>query len=159
MIARASLIVLGVFTHEDRYLVIQEKNGTWYLPAGKVDEGENLVAAVIRETAEEAGQLVGIAGILGIEHVFDGRGACLRFVFAGWRGILVPPKDVPDEHSLRAAWLTRQEIARLPLRHPEVLTWIDRHAAGAPLLPTNAYGVEGQERRVPFEARSGRPAS
>ncbi len=140
MAARASLFVLGVFSHEGRYLVVQERDGTWYLPAGKVEEGENLVAAVVRETLEEAGQLCSISGLLGFDHWWGGEGvAKVRFVFAGERAVRSPPKAVADQHSRGAAWLTRAEIGRLTLRDGEVLTWLDRRASAAVLLPTRAY--------------------
>jgi 8-oxo-dGTP pyrophosphatase MutT (NUDIX family) len=154
MVARASLIVLGVFRHEERFLVVQERDGSWYLPAGRVEDGENLVAAVVRETIEEAGQLCGISGLVGFDHSWHGEGSGkLRFVFTGYRGLVMPPKSRPDHHSRGAAWLTREEIGALPLRHPEVLSWIDKVLEGAPLLPTGAYDWLGppplQERRAP----------
>lgn len=124
-----------------RYLVVQERDGTFYLPAGRVERGENLVAAVVRETIEEAKQLVGVLGILAIDHDIAPHAAKMRFVFSCYRGVVLPTKSEPDEHSRGAAYLTRAEIAALPLRHPEVLTFIDAHESGRPLLPTGAYDV------------------
>ncbi len=150
----AACFVLGVFRDRGTYLVVQERDGTWYLPAGKVEDAENLVAALVRETMEEAAQLVGVQGIVGVDHewrVQPRPHARLRFVFAGYRGVMLPPKDRADEHSLRAEWMTREAIGALPLRHPEVLAWIDKVDAGAPLLPTGAYdwiGPPGPARRV-----------
>jgi phosphatase NudJ len=145
------MFVLVVAFDGDQVLMVQERDGTWYLPAGRVEPGENLVAAAVRETLEEAAQLVGFRGILGIDHApFEG-GARMRFVFSCYRGVNIPPKDTADEHSLRAGWFSRDVIAKLPLRHPEVLAWIDRAAAGAPLLPTGAYdwiGPAGSPRYV-----------
>lgn len=149
--------VLNVARHGDTFLVVQERDGSWYLPAGRVEAGENLVAAVVRETIEEAAQLVGVHGLVGIDHEWrDGR-ARLRFVFSTYRGVLIPPKDRPDEHSLRAAWLTRDAIALLPLRHEEVLRWIDLVAGGAPVLPTGAY--EWISARPPRQPSSPTPPS
>ncbi len=48
-----------------------------------------------------------------------------------------------DHHSMGARWLTREEIAGLELRHPEVLRWIDLVRSGAPLLPVTAYEWRG----------------
>jgi ADP-ribose pyrophosphatase YjhB (NUDIX family) len=122
-----------------RYLVIEERDGTFYLPAGRVEPGENLVAAVVRETIEEAKQLIGVLGLLAVDHEARSDRLRLRFVFVGYRGVVLPTKAEPDRHSRGAAYLTRAEIAKLPLRHPEVLTLIDAYESGRPLMPTGAY--------------------
>jgi len=157
-----SMFVLAVVPYEGRYLVIEERDGTWYLPAGRVEPGENLVAAVVRETIEEAKQLVGVLGVLAIDHdlgphrtrmpssvaSLPPRGpACtrcqgsarMRFVFVCYRGVLLPTKNEADHHSRGADYKTREEIAKLPLRHPEVLTLIDAYESGRALMPTGAY--------------------
>ncbi|MBX3230266.1 MAG: NUDIX domain-containing protein [Labilithrix sp.] len=128
-------IVLVVVPNEGRYLVVEELDGTWYLPAGKVEPGENLIAAAVRETAEEAGIAIGLRGLLAIEH--DPRR--FRFVFVGYPALNVPPKSRPDRHTRGAAWKTRAELAKMPLRHPEVLAWIERYEAATALLPCAAY--------------------
>lgn len=128
-------IVLVVVPYEGRYLVVEELDRTWYLPAGKVEAGEDLVTAAVRETAEEAGVVVGLRGLLAIEH--DPRR--FRFVFVGEPGASAAPKRRPDHHTRGAAWKTRAEIAALPLRHLEVLAWIDRYEAAPALLPCSAY--------------------
>jgi phosphatase NudJ len=156
------MFVLGVIRDQERYLVVQERDGTWYLPAGRVEEGENLMAALVRETLEEAAQLIAIDGLLGMDHAWhpDPARTRVRFVFAGARAILAPPKDAPDEHSLRAAWLTKAEIRLLPLRHVEVLDWIERWETRQALLPCAAYewfGPHGGAHAV--TARSGRGAA
>ena len=127
--------------NETRYLVVQERDGTFYLPAGRVERGENLVAAVVRETIEEAKQLIGVLGLLAMDHDMRGDRTRMRFVFVGYRGVVLPTKSVPDEHSRGAAYMTRAEIAKLPLRHREVLTFIDAYESGRPLMPTGAYDV------------------
>ncbi len=49
--------VLAAVRRANRFLLVHErKHGQlWYLPAGRVEPGENFVAAVQRETLEEAG--------------------------------------------------------------------------------------------------------
>ena len=52
--------VLLLLVRDDRVLLAQRENtgyadGQWNLPSGKLDEGEDLVAAVLRETREEIG--------------------------------------------------------------------------------------------------------
>jgi phosphatase NudJ len=69
-----TFVVLVVVPHDGRYLVVEERDGTWYLPAGRVEPGESLTAAAIRETAEEAGVTVGLRGLIGFDHLWsDGR--------------------------------------------------------------------------------------
>jgi len=145
----ASLFVLAVVPFDlvrgegARYLVVEERDGTFYLPAGKVEPGENLVAAVVRETIEEASQLIGIQGLLAVDHEARGDRLKLRFVFVGYRGVVLPTKTEPDQHSRGAAYLTRAEISKLPLRHPEVLDLIDAYESGRALMPTGAYDFFG----------------
>ncbi len=130
-----TLVVLVVVPHQGRFLLVEERDGTFYLPAGKVEPGENLIAAAVRETAEEAGVAIGLRGLLGVDHTWlDGR-AKLRFVFVGYLAILTPTKSRPDHHSRGARWASKAELQALPLRHREVLTWIERSESGTPLLP------------------------
>lgn len=134
------LVVLVVVPHEGRYLIVEERDGTFFLPAGKVEPGENLVAAAVRETAEEAGVLVGLRGLLGFDHsCADGQHRKLRFAFVGYPALWGEPKRVPDQHSRGATWLSKAELQSLPLRHPEVLTWIERYEHASALLPCSAY--------------------
>ena len=35
-----TLVVLTIVAHEGRYLVVEERDGTFYLPAGRVEPGE-----------------------------------------------------------------------------------------------------------------------
>jgi 8-oxo-dGTP pyrophosphatase MutT (NUDIX family) len=134
-----SLFVLAVVAHQGRYLIVEERDGTFYLPAGRVEPGENLMAAIVRETIEEAGMLIGLRGILGIDHSSGAAGGKLRFCYVGYPAIAQPPKSQPDQHSRGAAWLTKDELERRPLRHPEVLDWITRWERNEPLLPCRSY--------------------
>jgi phosphatase NudJ len=150
-----TLFVLAVVPHEGRYLVVEERDGTFYLPAGRVEPGENLMAAAVRETVEEAGVPIGLRGILGMDHAFSAGPPArtrLRFVYVGYPAIDVAPKRVADRHSRGARWLRKEEIAALPLRHPEVLEWIARLEEGRPILPCIAYEWDGPERGPAWSA-------
>lgn len=152
-----SLVVLVVVPHEGRYLIVEERDGTFYLPAGKVEPGESLIAAAIRETVEEAGVMIGLRGLLGFEQDWyeQPHRTRLRFCFVGFLALLTPPKRCPDEHSRGAAWRTREELGSLPLRHPEVIAWIDRYERGDALLPCAAYQPAETERTRTWSARLG----
>lgn len=150
-----TLVVLTVVAHQGRYLVVEERDGTFYLPAGRVEPGENLVAAAVRETAEEAGMMIGLRGLLGFDHEWVGGPsphAKLRFAFVGYPALLGPPKRAADRHSRGARWASPEEIATLPLRHAEVLTWIERHRRATALLPCSAYEWFGPARVGPWSA-------
>ena len=147
-----TLVVLAIVVDEDCYLVVEERDGSFYLPAGRVESGENLVAAVIRETAEEAGIPIGLKGILGIDHDWTPGSpprAKMRFAFVGYaahhQGVRVTPKSRADNHSRGARWATKEQIAKLPLRHAEVMTWIERYERATTLLPCEAYEWFGPE--------------
>jgi len=53
-----------------------------------------------------------------------------------------PPRSSPDEHSQRACWLTRDEIASLPLRGRSVLPLLELVEQGCPLFPLELLTVE-----------------
>ena len=57
---------LVVVRKGDHFLLVQEsKYGQpWYLPAGRVEEGESFADAAVRETLEEAGIPVRVTGII-----------------------------------------------------------------------------------------------
>ena len=134
---------LVVVRQEDRFLLVHErKHGQgWYLPAGRVEQGETLVNAALRETREETGVPVLLDGILRVEHSpgFQGM-ARLRVVFLGHPEADVPPKNVPDEESLGAAWFT---IDQIPLRGEEVRHILRYVHDGGPAYPLNLIAREG----------------
>lgn len=66
-------VVAGcVIKRDDKFLLVQEKKervyGLWSIPAGKVDEGESIEEAAIRETKEETGFDVRLVHKLGVFH-------------------------------------------------------------------------------------------
>lgn len=107
----------------DAFLLVEERDhgGGWYLPAGRVEPGESLAAAALREVREEAGLEVRLDGVHRIEHTAlrDG-GARVRVLFAASPLDDRAPKSEPDEHTLRAGWFTVEEARALPLRAVEV---------------------------------------
>ena len=110
--------VLAIVCKDDRYLLVQERKhgNTWYLPAGRVEPGERLREAIVRETMEEAGIPIEITGIFRIERQADQGSVWQRVLYSARPSDERPPKDTPDSESLGAAWKTLEEIAALPLR-------------------------------------------
>lgn len=107
----------------DEFLLVEERDhgGGWYLPAGRVEPGESLHEAALREVREEAGVDVVLDGVYRVEHtVLESGGARVRVLFSAHPADDREPKTVPDEHTLRAAWYTPAAAMRLPLRSEEV---------------------------------------
>ncbi|MBK7048189.1 MAG: NUDIX hydrolase [bacterium] len=126
---------LVVVRRGDHFLLVEETDhgGGWYLPAGRVEPGETLHEAALREVREEAGIDVILDGVYRIEHtVLESGGARVRVLFSATPSDDRAPKSHPDEHTLRAAWFTRCEAAKLPLRSGEVTDILALAATQAP---------------------------
>jgi phosphatase NudJ len=129
-----------------RFLLVHERRhgGGWYLPAGRVEPGETIVAAAVRETLEEAGVQVVVEGVLRFEHTPHPSGtARVRVVVVARPADDAAPRDRPNEDTLGAAWLTHAEIEALGLRGDDVLDVIRHVEAGGAVFPLSALGVEG----------------
>ena len=55
----------GVVFHKDKVLVLKKFNGAWVLPKGKVEHGETLQEAALREVKEEANVVADIGEYIG----------------------------------------------------------------------------------------------
>lgn len=131
----------------DRFLLVHErKHGQlWYFPAGRVEPGETLAQAAVRETLEESGVPVELDGILRIEHSpSPGGGARMRVLYTAHPIDDTPPKSVPDKESLEAAWVTLDQLDQLPLRGDEVKRVLTEVARGAPVYPMSLITFEGE---------------
>ena len=105
-----------------KFLLTQEfADVGWWIPGGRVDAGEDLVLAAIRETKEEGGIDIKITGIYQIEWNPREKFVRMRVIFHGEpvdeRQI---PKSIPDYESTGAAWVDVEEIETLPVRGGEV---------------------------------------
>lgn len=129
--------VAAVTMREGRFLMVEERIGGQQVlnqPAGHLEEGETLLAAVIRETREETAWRFTPEALVGTylwRNPDTGRGF-LRFAFCG---------DVDDLRSeqrldfgiVRALWLSREELLAQParLRSPLVMRCVDDYLRGA----------------------------
>lgn len=134
-----------------RFLALREATHEqgWYLPAGRCEAGERLDEAAARECLEETGVTVQIEGVLRIEHGIAPHGARIRVIYVGRPLGDGAPKTTPDEHSLEARWVTTAELARLPLRHREVLDLFEHVERGAPVYPLSVLVDEGSPLSAP----------
>ena len=136
MTKKLDVTVAAIIEADDQFLVVEEKAGgkiVFNQPAGHLEPGESLTAAVIRETYEETGFSFKPDSVLGLYlwHCDEADTSFLRVAFCG---NAVPPDADPtlDEGILATHWLTRaQLIAReARLRSPLVLRCLDDYQAG-----------------------------
>ena len=80
--------------------------GAWDLPAGYLDPNESFEQAAVRETHEESGLAVELAGLTGVYH-----SPAANAVTAVFRARPVEPVDVRlDFESSEHAWVGRTEV-------------------------------------------------
>jgi len=114
-------ISVFVIVHTDnKFLLIRESNpkwkNKWFLPGGKIDNGESYVEAAIRETKEEAGFDIAINGITLVKlSAGEDNGKGIRIFLSG-RIIGGDIKTQYDEHSMEARWFEMDQIQQLEFR-------------------------------------------
>ncbi len=133
---------LVVVRRGHRFLMTQEQKygSSWSIPGGRVEPGESLVYAAIREVHEETGVPVRIDGILRIEHAPADNTARVRVLFMGTPIDDTEPKTIADSESLGAAWLTIDEIRGRPLRGAELRALLESVEAGRQVFPLDMLG-------------------
>jgi 8-oxo-dGTP pyrophosphatase MutT (NUDIX family) len=127
-----------------RFLLTQERKygGTWSIPGGRVEPGESLTTAAVREVLEETGVPVKLDGVLRVEHSPSEGSARVRVIFLGSPLDDTAPKTIPDDDSLGAAYLTLAEIRERPLRGAELRVLLETVANGCQVFPLDLLGAE-----------------
>jgi 8-oxo-dGTP diphosphatase len=107
----------AVALDDDRLLLIRRGQGPaageWSIPGGRVEEGETLAEAVVRELAEETGvegvceELIGWVERIGPDHHF----VILDFAVT----VLEPGTPKAGSDAAEAAWVDLDEVARYRL--------------------------------------------
>lgn len=145
------MVVVALVQEAGRVLMVQESKprvaGTWNLPGGRVEPGESVLDAAVREVREESGLEVELTGLLFLDQVLSdhaGGESRLRFVF------MAEPrthalKTEADEHSLCAAWVARSDVGKLTLRSPTVLEMVELGGRASSLLPVSCLRARRAE--------------
>jgi phosphatase NudJ len=134
---------LVVVRRGHRFLLTQEKKygSSWSIPGGRVEPGEQLAEAAVREVFEETGVPIKLDGILRVEHT-PRDGVRVRVIYTGSPIDDTPPKASADDESLGAAWLTLDEIRTRPLRGSELCALLESVANGRQVFPLDLIGYE-----------------
>lgn len=119
------IVACVLINEQNEVLMIQEAKkscaGKWYLPAGRMEKGETIVEAAIREVFEETGLDMEVTTLLGLECA---GGSWYRFILTGriLGGELKTPQKA-DSESLQAKWV--RDLNELNLRANDILPLID----------------------------------
>ncbi|MGD0866475.1 MAG: NUDIX domain-containing protein [Rhizomicrobium sp.] len=119
-------IVVGVaaviWNGEGRVLLIRRakapRKGEWSLPGGKVEFGEPLIAAVLREVREEAGLEVEILGLVDVaETIRDAAAGAAddHFVLIDYGARVISGIAQAASDAAEARWFSLPELDALPL--------------------------------------------
>lgn len=130
------ITVAAVIENAGRFLLVEELisgQRVFNQPAGRVEPGENLLAAVIRETLEETAWHFEPQFLLGVYPWRSSTSprSTLRFAFTGrvWGH---EPQRALDSPVVTTHWLRREALQApgLTLRTPLVLRCIDDYLSG-----------------------------
>jgi 8-oxo-dGTP pyrophosphatase MutT (NUDIX family) len=132
------ITVAAIAETAGRFLIVEERINrrlVFNQPAGHVERGETLLAAVVREVREETAWHFDPQGLLGIYlwHNPTGRRATLRFAFTG--AVRNHDAAQPLDHGIvRTHWLSVPELSArsAQLRSPLVMRCVEDYLAREP---------------------------
>jgi 8-oxo-dGTP diphosphatase len=113
----APVVAVGaVALHEDRLLLIRRGHGpaagSWSVPGGRVELGETLHEAIVREVVEETGLHVVVDGFLGWVERMDDGSAADHFVILDFAVTALEPDAPPraGEDADEVAWVDLADL-------------------------------------------------
>ena len=109
-------IVAQVYVKKDNKILMVQENkegikGKWDMPAGKLEDGESIIEAAIRETKEETNLKVSIKGLIAIQETISSLGQLVILYFLGEYvsgTIKYDKKEISD-----VKWMSEKEILSL----------------------------------------------
>jgi 8-oxo-dGTP pyrophosphatase MutT (NUDIX family) len=136
MIWKPNVTVAAVVQRDGKFLLVEEETDAglaFNQPAGHLEEGESLIAAVVRETLEETAyhfKPTHLIGVYNWKHPSKDV-TYLRFAFAGELRGFEAEREL-DDGIVAARWLTLAEVKETQARHrsPLILRCIEDLIAG-----------------------------
>ena len=115
---------------DDRLLLVRDlASGTWSLPAGAIEPGEDPRRAVEREVREETGYSVQVTELLdalggpGFRHTYS-NGDRTEYMVVVFRCEIIGPTVQPDGGEIsEARFFSRTDAPRLAMPFPSKLLW------------------------------------
>ena len=128
--------VAAIVEDQGKFLLVEEetdRGNRYNQPAGHLEDNENLLAAVVRETMEETAYTFHPEALLGIYHWKHEHNdsTYLRFAYIG-RVSHHQPTQALDEGIVRSVWMTVEEMREqaMLMRSPQVLKCVEDYLAG-----------------------------
>ena len=128
--------VAAIVEREGKFLMVEERSGSHLVlnqPAGHLEQGESLIAAVVRETLEETAHHFEPSHVVGF-YLWRSEEAATTYLRVAFCGNADPMADVEplDEGIVAVHWLTRSQLwsRQRQLRSPMVLRCLDDYLAG-----------------------------
>ncbi|MDR2186676.1 MAG: NUDIX hydrolase [Azonexus sp.] len=136
MVWKPHVTVAALIERQGKFLLVEEETAQGRVlnqPAGHLEDGETLLAAVKRETLEESAWHFAPTHLVGIYHwkIPEKDLTYLRFAFTGQLQAHEAGRRL-DDGIIAVHWLSLEQIhaARQRLRSPLVLRGIEDYAAG-----------------------------
>jgi 8-oxo-dGTP pyrophosphatase MutT (NUDIX family) len=128
--------VAAIIERGGKFLMVEERSGINLVlnqPAGHLEQGESLLAAVARETLEETGHRFDPEHVVGF-YLWHSEDAATTYLRVAFCGEAEPTADVAalDDDIVAVHWLSRAQLVQRThhLRSPMVLRCIDDYLAG-----------------------------
>jgi len=128
--------VAAIIERAGKFLMVEERAGPNLVlnqPAGHLEQGESLLAAVTREALEETGHRFEPEHLVGF-YLWHSKDAGTTYLRVAFCGAVEPSADVAalDDGIVALHWFSRAQLARRvhELRSPMVLRCIDDYLAG-----------------------------
>jgi 8-oxo-dGTP pyrophosphatase MutT (NUDIX family) len=136
MIWKPNVTVAAVIERDNKFLLVEEHTSQGLMlnqPAGHLEEGESLIAAVMRETMEESAYSFEPQYLIGVYrwHSPTSNTTYLRFAFCGHL-LAHHPERALDKGIERTMWMSLREIHATQHRHrsPLIVRCIEDYLAG-----------------------------
>jgi 8-oxo-dGTP pyrophosphatase MutT (NUDIX family) len=133
---KPDITVAAVVERDGQFLFVEERAGGRVVlnqPAGHLERGETLLAAVARETLEETGWTFVPQHLVGI-YLWQAEHSTKTFLRVAFSGQLLghDPSRPLDHGILRTRWLDREQLTALQAKHrsPLVARCVDDYLAG-----------------------------